>query len=353
MSVQEFSLIEVPREGVNDDTVRVVEWLAAEGEKVEAGQLIVVIETTKTAVDLEAAESGFLFQTAAAGTDVPVGSVIGVVAATRERPRLEPAGAGAGPAPDQIITAKAKALLAANGLDASPFATLQVVRTTDVEEYLKTQQPAAAPAPRRFLGDDNDLEADWDAVLGDPRYTDLLDLLTALRKRMKAKYNRHVSVGDLLHDRWDLGREYGFGEGANVYDDCFILGDVSLGRKVWVGPHCVLDGTGGLVVGDFVDVGAGSHLYSHNTIEHALTGEEAPMFIKSTRIGSRCFIGPNSVIAPGTVLGDGCFVAAGSYVEGVFPGHSYLGGNPAKQLGTVEVGGGRARIRPFDKTEKA
>jgi acetyltransferase-like isoleucine patch superfamily enzyme len=50
-------------------------------------------------------------------------------------------------------------------------------------------------------------------------------------------------------------------------------------------------------------------------------------------------------VAPGTVLGDHCFVAVGSYVEGAFPARSYLAGNPARRVGSVEIDSGRARLR--------
>jgi carbonic anhydrase/acetyltransferase-like protein (isoleucine patch superfamily) len=28
----------------------------------------------------------------------------------------------------------------------------------------------------------------------------------------------------------------GFGEGSSVYDSCLVLGDVRVGKNVWVGP---------------------------------------------------------------------------------------------------------------------
>jgi acetyltransferase-like isoleucine patch superfamily enzyme len=342
--------IEVPREGVNDDTVRVVEWLVSDGDEVAEGDLVVVIETTKTALDLEAPVAGYVFRLAEVGMDVPVGSAVAIVAPTAVRPAVEPAWPGTPAAVgDQIVTAKARDLLAQHGLGAEPFSHLQVIRSTDVEEYLRTHAQSD-PATAIGLGGGEALEpdAEWDAVLASDGYRELMELLTLLRKRMRARYNRHVSTGELLHDRWQLGREYGFGEGTSVYDDCLIMGNVTLGRNCWVGPGCILDGSGGLSVGDYVDVGAGSHLYSHNTIERALTGHQARMFLKATLIGSRCFIGPQSIIAPGTVIGDVCFVAAGSYVEGTFPHNSYISGNPAKRIGAVEVADGRARIRPFN-----
>ena len=344
--------VAVPREGVNDDTVRVVEWLVGDGQKVDAGQPVVVIETTKSVVDLDAAESGFVFRLVPAGADVAVGAPVGVISPTAQRPAdLVPTApaSGASGSGERIVTAKAQALLTRHGLSADLF-TAQVVRASDVEDYLREHAAATTrqPAQRQFRGEPLDQDRDWDAILDDGRYKELLGLLTELRKRMKARYNRHVATGDLLHDRWELAREYGFGEGTSVYDDCLILGDVTVEHNCWVGPGCILDGSGGLAVGHHVDVGAGSHLYSHNTIERALTGHRAPIFYRSTRIGNHCFIGPRSIIAPGTVLGDHCFVAAGSYVEGVFGDHSFVSGNPARLAGTVEVTGDRARVRPLD-----
>lgn len=345
-----YTPIEVPREGVNDDTVHVVEWLVADGEQVDAGQPVVVIETTKSAVDLDAATAGFLFHVAKVGVEVPVGSAVGVISPGAERPAdLTPtavATTATGSGNGGIVTAKARALMAEHGLSDEAFAGLQVVRTSDVQEYLGGLATAAQPDERRFRDEVLDLDADWDQVLSDERYRDLLELLTQLRKRMRARYDRHVSTGDLLHDRWELAREYGFGEGTSVYEDCRIFGAVTIDHDSWVGPGCILDGSGGgLTIGHHVDVGAGSQLYTHNTIERALTGHRSPIFHKPTRIGNCCFIGPQSIIAPGTVLGDHCFVAAGSYVEGVFGDNSFISGNPAKQVGTVELTGDRARLR--------
>ena len=341
----------VPRQGVNDDTVRVVEWLVADGEQVHAGQPVLIVETTKSAIDLEAPAAGFVFHLAKVGGDVPVGSVVGVVAPTAQRPAALDAASSTpdgGPSGAGIITAKARALMAEHGLTDDLFAGLEVVRTGDVEAYLAARSAAtAAPAGRRFGGEVLDPDADWDDVLADERYRELMDLLTRLRKRTKARFNRHVGTGDLLHDRWELAREYGFGENTSVYDDCLLIGEVTLGSDSWVGPGCILDGSGGgLSIGHHVDIGAGSHIYTHNTIERSLTGHRAPIFQKPTTVGNCCFIGPRAIIAPGTVLGDHCFVAAGSYVEGVFADHSFISGNPATLAGTVEVNGDRARVRP-------
>jgi acetyltransferase-like isoleucine patch superfamily enzyme len=285
------------------------------------------------------------------GLEVAVGKPVAVLSPGPEKPRLEsrpaePISAGS----EQVVTNKARDLIQQHGLSMEAFTGLSVVRSSDVEKLLR-EHAQTVPSSRTFRGEALDPNTDWDALCDSESQRELMAMLTSLRRRMKAKFNRHVSTGDLLHDRWELAREYGFGEGTSVYDDCLILGDVKVGRDCWIGPGTILDGQGQLTVGDYVDIGAGAHLYTHNTIERALTGHKAPLFKKATKIGNCCFIAPQAIIAPGTVLGDHCFVAAGSYVEGNFPDNSYIAGNPAKRVGCVEVRGERARVRLFHELE--
>ena len=62
------------------DTLVLVEWLKAEGETVVKGEPLFVVETDKANLEVEAPASGILQEvTAAAGTEVKVRSVIGVI----------------------------------------------------------------------------------------------------------------------------------------------------------------------------------------------------------------------------------------------------------------------------------
>lgn len=350
-SQQDYAVVVVPREGVNDDTVRVVEWLVEDGKRIEEKGEIVVLETAKSTFPLEAPQTGYVFHLAAAGAEIRVGTPLAIVAAKPERPSLaveESTPESMPAAGEQIITKKAKALMEEHGLSPAQFAGLAVVRASDIETLLQQQgQASEKTAIPQFRGQPIDTRANWDALVDTELHREFRQLLLTLRKRTKARFNRHVSTGNLLHDRWELAKDHGFGEGTSVYDDCLILGDVKMGHHCWVGPYTILDGQGGLTIGDYVDVGAGTHIYTHNTIERALTGHRAPLFKKATTIGNCCFIAPGVIVAPGTVLGDHCFVAAGSYVEGTYPSFSFIAGNPAKKVGVVELVDDRARLRHF------
>ena len=96
---------------------------------------------------------------------------------------------------------------------------------------------------------------------------------------------------------------HGFGEGTSVYDNVLILGDVSIGKYTWIGPNCILDGSGGgLTIGDNCSIAAGVHIYTHDTVNKALSGGLADVETQSVSIGNNCYIGPNSVIAKEVIL---------------------------------------------------
>jgi acetyltransferase-like isoleucine patch superfamily enzyme len=143
----------------------------------------------------------------------------------------------------------------------------------------------------------------------------LRTVLSELGREKREKYQRHVSVGDLLTDRWEIAREHGFGEGTSCYDNVLILGTVSVGRHCWIGPNVVLDGLGGLSIGDYVDISAGVQIYSHDTVRRVGSGGVDPIEYAPTRIGSRVYIGPQTVIQKGVVIGDDVVIGALSFVN--------------------------------------
>ena len=84
----------MPRLGWNMETGRLVEWLKQDGERVEAGELLLAIEADKAIQEVEALESGVLHipaESPPAGEEVPVGTLLGYLLAEGEEAPSAPA----------------------------------------------------------------------------------------------------------------------------------------------------------------------------------------------------------------------------------------------------------------------
>ena len=62
----------------------IVEWKVKEGDKIEEGSAVVVIESEKVTHEVEAKTTGYLHILATEGSEAPIGTVIACIAETRE-----------------------------------------------------------------------------------------------------------------------------------------------------------------------------------------------------------------------------------------------------------------------------
>jgi acetyltransferase-like isoleucine patch superfamily enzyme len=150
-----------------------------------------------------------------------------------------------------------------------------------------------------------------------------------LRSEKLINFERHVSVGDLIFERDETAKFLGFGEGTTCYNNVLVIGDVSVGKNTWIGPNVILDGSGGLVIGDHVSISAGVQIYTHHTVNKSVTLGSSPVQKKKTIIGNGVYIGPNSVIQMGVTIGDSSVIGALSLVNRNIPPMSKAFGTPA------------------------
>jgi len=74
----------MPKLGMSTAPLTLVEWKAKEGESVKQGNVVLVVETEKIRHDVEAETSGFLHILVDEGQEVAIGTVVGVIAKTKE-----------------------------------------------------------------------------------------------------------------------------------------------------------------------------------------------------------------------------------------------------------------------------
>ena len=157
------------------------------------------------------------------------------------------------------------------------------------------------------------------------------EFLRALAVRKRKQFDRRVSVGDLLTERSDNAAEYGFGDGTTMYDNVLVLGAVKVGRNTWIGPGCILDGSGGdLQIGDWCSISAGVQIYTHHTVNRSISLGREPVDCAPTRIGDGVYIGPNSVIQMGVMIGNQAVIGSNSFVNADIPSGAKAFGCPAR-----------------------
>jgi pyruvate/2-oxoglutarate dehydrogenase complex dihydrolipoamide acyltransferase (E2) component len=174
------SPIVIPRENVNDESVKLLAWLVADKEPVQAGQAIAEIESSKTVAEIVAPMAGTLNHVHRVGDEVAVGGVLGHIttgdtALTPTAPAIPAAAIASTAAPlngsashaatppaeaspaviathsiETRFSAKAQELLKLHAVDPARFNNRGLVRAEDVQAILDgkplTTQPQKKPA---------------------------------------------------------------------------------------------------------------------------------------------------------------------------------------------------------------
>ncbi len=119
---------------------------------------------------------------------------------------------------------------------------------------------------------------------------------------------------------------------------------LALGDHVYIGPFNFIEASGGITIGDGVQITSHCSLVTHASHRaQRLLGEGYVNWPAATPrpgwiagpivIGPYSFIGPHSLIEANTTLGRGTLVCAGSFVRGEYPDFAILEGRPARIVG--------------------
>ncbi|MEX0656985.1 MAG: acyltransferase [Nitrosopumilaceae archaeon] len=160
------------------------------------------------------------------------------------------------------------------------------------------------------------------------------------RQKKKIQWNRVLPFNEYLVDRWEKAKFVKAGKNSSIYDSSYIYGNVTIGKNTWIGPYTLLDGSGGkLSIGDYCSISSGVQIYTHNSVNWAVTGGKSSYEKDSVRIGNYCYIGPYSIISMGTKIGKHSIIGAHSLVKTSIPPNSIAFGIPAKVVGKLIVTG--------------
>ena len=137
--------VHVPQLNVNETTVTVVAVHSANGSSVAAGDLLATVESTKSAVDVEAPAPGIVRNLSATeGDRVDVGAVLCHLAETEDEVVEPPTPVEARPVEGRV-SRRARELMEERGLDPASFGGIAFVRERHVLERIEQAATGAGP----------------------------------------------------------------------------------------------------------------------------------------------------------------------------------------------------------------
>ena len=117
------------------------------------------------------------------------------------------------------------------------------------------------------------------------------------------------------------------------------VGSPIVGAGTWIGAVTVIDGSGGLTIGEGCDISSGVQIYTHSSARRCVSGRRYNEVEREpVHIGDRVFIGAGAVVNMGVTIGDEAVIGAGAVVTKNVAARTVVAGVPARVVASVELG---------------
>jgi acetyltransferase-like isoleucine patch superfamily enzyme len=342
----------VPTSDVNSETGVIVEWKIADGARVESGDIVADIETSKAVIEVPVTTSGYLLHLAAQDAEVSLATAIARVFDTPEaleayratlQAELDEA-AVRNAASGVRATLKAKTRAEELGVDLTTLDTSRLITVKEVEAAVaQNVDPATLPAPLKAPEDQERV-----LLIGGARgATQVIDIFrgnttqtaVAIVDDDRSKWGTEVYGVPVVGGSDRIGPLFE----AGAFDAVVIAISTSVKARAMFRERCAalgvpltnaIDATSkvasevtmgrGNVLCAFVQIGTSAIVGDNNFISaynsfehHNVLGSDistGPACVTSSRVkvGDRCRLGTGIYIEPGVELGEEVRVASGS-----------------------------------------
>ena len=133
---------------------------------------------------------------------------------------------------------------------------------------------------------------------------------------------------------WMVKRILASGVSRNtvIYHGAIFRGapKIDIGQGTVIGDDCLLDGRGGLTIGENCNLSTGVKIW---TAQHDMNSPDFAYEDAEVKIGNRCWISGGVTILPGVTIGEGCVIASAAVVTKNCEPFGIYAGIPAKRIG--------------------
>lgn len=112
----------------------------------------------------------------------------------------------------------------------------------------------------------------------------------------------------------------------------FTIGDIAIGDHAFINQRCLIDGAGGIKIGDRARLACDVRLITSTHEIGAPQQRAGPLVEHPITIGSGCWIGANVTVLPNVVIGAGALIGAASLVNRSIEHPALYAGIPARLI---------------------
>ncbi|MHA1696341.1 MAG: acyltransferase, partial [Candidatus Helarchaeota archaeon] len=107
---------------------------------------------------------------------------------------------------------------------------------------------------------------------------------------------------------------------------------IYIGNRVKITDNCILDGSGGVIIGDDSMIGIHSMILTnmHRFDQKDVSIRDQGSTYKPVKIGKDVWLGARTIVLPGVIIGNHSIIGANSVVSKSIPENSIAVGSPAK-----------------------
>ena len=346
-----FSEIRIPREIVNDDIVTIQKWLVSNGDYVSNKQTIALVETSKTIIEIQSEEDGFLEIEAQGGSKVSVGSLIakiffeksfisGKILEEKNIERYLDSNSvkltDTDPKKHVAVSAKALLLMKKHEIDISILLNKStgMIREIDIVNYLAETETSEL----QKLDDIGVNPSDAIKAPLTKAPNPLVNSVGLSGEAIQSAKERGRGVPWLILNylwrNWFLGNLVRWAP-RGLINILHRWRGVKMGRDCFIDPTAILETAypENITLGNDVRVTVNCIIMTHIKAPLFLRNSGImPSVISPVKINDHAFIGVNSVVMPGVTIGFASVIASGSVVVSDVPPYTMVAGNPAKVI---------------------
>jgi len=376
-----MNIINVPTVSVNESEVKLVSWSKSPGDLVKKGEIICIVETTKSTYDIESESNGYLYYILGEGLMIKVGELLAIISESEEtdfsaifnkmqseKRELEVNE----PLPIKRFTKKAELIAARAGIKIDDIETNESVITEDIlasyRELKNANKPVNDDSKHKLSFIEDDLvdsvhtsnRQERVLILGAGGGCNLvLDILTHSSQQRgviildgnKSLHNKTMMgvkvLGsiDLIEELWATGKFDAVistivkdnDERKEIFENITVKGipftniidfsaNVRSNVKMGIGNLIV----SGCYLAPSVTIGNNNFLAAYTAIEHhSVIGSHCtfgPRFTASGKvhIGDSCKFGTGIFVEPFVKIGSNTTIASGAIVTGHIPENSLV-----------------------------